>query len=113
MISHTVLDAEIKLLDEQIASYKARNAAVPDELTDRRQEVKLKMDLLLIQVQTQQLSLPVYIEQLKKKIIDEKQTAIRMRQAGRQEQARSALRRFKLMEKEVAEVEEAQARGDL
>jgi hypothetical protein len=75
------------------------------QLAERLQTVEFKLQLLVLQVQSGELSLEAYLQQLKASIQANKQLAIRLKQNGLTAEAREALRRAKTMEQEISEVE--------
>ncbi|CAG8564590.1 2963_t:CDS:10 [Ambispora leptoticha] len=113
LVSNLVLEQEINLVNNQIASLQAQRKPVSDDLVDRKQALEIKMNLLIIQVQTGQLTMEKYLDQVKKSISSFKKLALFFKQAGKLDEAKRALARSKIMEKEIKEVEEAMANGAL
>ncbi|CAG8592425.1 4859_t:CDS:2, partial [Ambispora gerdemannii] len=111
LVSNLVLEQEINLVNNQIASLQAQHKPVSDDLVDRKQALEIKMNLLVIQVQTGQLTMEKYLDQVRKSILNFKKLALFFKQAGKLEEAKRALARSKIMEKEIKEVEEAMANG--
>jgi hypothetical protein len=56
-MSNNVLEHEQKVVNEAIAGFKARGATVPDDLTDRQQQIDIRISLLVLQVQTGKLTM--------------------------------------------------------
>ncbi len=106
MISNDVLEAEQESVQKQIQQYAAQRKEPPEDLVDRKQQIDLKLNLLQIQVQTGQLTMEAYMEQLQQKIENERKTAAQLVKAGKREWAKLALVRVKIMEKELASAEE-------
>lgn len=85
IVSNDVLEYEIDAVNTQLAAQKA---APPESLIDRKQALELKMNLLVIRVQTGQLSPEDYVEQLKKKIEEDTNLARKLVSMGKKDWAR-------------------------
>ncbi|KAI3636021.1 hypothetical protein MIR68_005902 [Amoeboaphelidium protococcarum] len=109
IVSNNVLEMlqteTIKAIAEQRSTRSGKSV---DDLNDLKQRVDLKMNLLVIQVQTGQLTMERYLAQLKQSIEDHKQMALRFKQLGNLDYARKALARVKVMQ---SEYEEASQQG--
>ncbi|RKP24560.1 hypothetical protein SYNPS1DRAFT_23368 [Syncephalis pseudoplumigaleata] len=103
MASNMVLEAEQERLQAQLQT-KPANAA---ELRDRLQSVQIKLNMLVLQVQTEALTLPAYIESVRQSIEKTKRHALQFKRLRRMDKAREAMQRLKIMQQEVAEVEQA------
>nr|CAG8436958.1 13447_t:CDS:2 [Entrophospora candida]CAG8438916.1 6698_t:CDS:2 [Entrophospora candida] len=111
--SNLVLQNEIELITNQITTLEAQRKPIPEDLLDRQNELEIKMNLLLISVQTNELTMAEYIERVKASIVNCKKLALFFKKAGKLDEAKKALRRSKIMEDEVKEVEEAIKSGVL
>ncbi|KAI3654953.1 hypothetical protein MP228_000333 [Amoeboaphelidium protococcarum] len=104
IVSNNVLEMlqteTIKAIAEQRST---RSGNSVDDLNDVKQRIDLKMNLLVIQVQTGQLTMERYLAQLKQSIEDHKQMALRFKQLGNLDYARKALARIKVMQQEYEE----------
>ncbi|CAG8678626.1 12706_t:CDS:2 [Funneliformis caledonium] len=110
-LNNLVIQNELDVVNNQIAILEAQRKPVPDDLTDRKASLEIKQNLLVIQVETGQLTLDKYIDQVRVNIISCKKLALIFKKAGKLEEAKKALVRSKVMEGEVKEVEEAMASG--
>lgn len=90
---------------------EAQHKSIPDDLTDRKNALEIKQNLLVIQVQTGQLTMDKYLDQVRISIVDCKKLALVFKKANKLDEAKKALGRSKIMEGEVKEVEEAMASG--
>ncbi|RIA99742.1 hypothetical protein C1645_746568 [Glomus cerebriforme] len=111
LVSNLVIQHEVETVNAQIATLEAQRKSVPDDLTDRKNALEIKQNLLVIQVQTGQLTMDKYLDQVRASIISCKKLALVFKKAGKLEEAKKALGRSKIMESEVKEVEEAMASG--
>jgi hypothetical protein len=100
LISNDVLEWELENINKKIASM---NGTAPEDLTERKQAVEFKLSFLQVQVQTGQLSEEAYFQQLKAKILFEKNLATKLVKQGQRLPAALALKRAKIMEKELQE----------
>ncbi|RHZ49946.1 hypothetical protein Glove_508g6 [Diversispora epigaea] len=113
MVSSKLLQQESELIDAQIVSLQTQQKPVPEDLLDRKSAIQIKMNLMEIQVQTGQLTIDKYMENVKNYIINCKKLALIFKKAGRLEEAKKLLSRSKLMESEVKEIEEAMSGGGM
>lgn len=84
-----------------MASYKVKKQEPPDDLLDRQQQVQLALTMLQTKVETGQLDQDTYLNQLKAKVVEEKQRAGMFAKQGKKDWGLLALRRAKIMEGEV------------
>jgi hypothetical protein len=56
-VSNNVLEFEERRVSAEIEAQSKRKATVPEELTDRKQQLEIKMQLLVLQVQTGKLTM--------------------------------------------------------
>ncbi len=85
----------------EIASLTSKKQPVPEELADKKSAIELKLTLLQVQVTTGQLDQEMYMNQLKEKIAFEKSLATKLAKQSKKDLATVALRRVKVMEKEL------------
>ncbi|CAG8534892.1 9206_t:CDS:2 [Acaulospora morrowiae] len=111
LVSSKLLQQESEIIDAEIATLNAQQKPVPDELLDRKSAIQIKMSLMEVQVQTGQLTIDKYIEQVKASVVSCKKLALVFKKAGKLEAAKKVLVRSKVMEGEVKEIEEAMASG--
>lgn len=52
-----MLEYEERIVSTEIEVYSKRKVPVPDELSDRKQQLEIKMQLLVLQVQTGKLTM--------------------------------------------------------
>ncbi|KAG0253282.1 Coiled-coil and C2 domain-containing protein 1B [Mortierella polycephala] len=114
LVSNMVLENEIQATQKMIHDAKAvGNNEVAEEYQDRQAQLEIKMKLLVLQVQTGQLTMEAYCERVKDRIGKDKRLAIELKKLGMVSEAKRALMRSKVMENEMKEVEEAMAaQGD-
>jgi hypothetical protein len=106
IVSNMVLENEIGLVNSAISAYHGN---VPDDLMDHKQALEIKMNMLVIQVQTGGLSIDQYLANVKARIEQDKKCALVFKRAGRLDLAKQALRRKKIAQDEVDEAETAMA----
>ncbi|KAI8048582.1 hypothetical protein BDF22DRAFT_779163 [Syncephalis plumigaleata] len=103
IVSNMVLEAEQEQIQAQLQGKPANSA----ELRDRLQSVQIKLNMLVLQVQTGTLTLPAYIQNVRQSIEQTKRQALQFKRLNRMDKAREAMNRLKIMQQEVAEVEQA------
>ncbi|KAH8556654.1 hypothetical protein BGW37DRAFT_417265 [Umbelopsis sp. PMI_123] len=106
IVSNMVLENEIGLVNSAIA---ACQGTVPDNLIDQKQALEIKMNMLVIQVQSGGLTIEQYLNNVKSRIEQDKKCALIFKRAGRLDLAKQALRRKKIAQDEVDEAEAAMA----
>lgn len=113
IVSNMVLEYEINLATNALAgnSNKQLSAQAREDLIDRKQALEIKMNMLVIQVQTGMLDMETYLAEVKKRIEREKQLALLFKKHQRLDLAKAALARKKIMQDEVDEAEAAMAQG--
>ncbi|KAF9290691.1 Coiled-coil and C2 domain-containing protein 1B [Mortierella antarctica] len=114
LTSNMVLEAEIQAAQEQIHNAKAvGNSEAADDYQDRLTQLEIKMKLLMLQVQTGQLTMEGYCKAVNARVDKDKQLAIQLNRLGLRTEAAKAMKRCKIMAAEMKEVEEAMAaQGD-
>lgn len=88
----------------EIATLTTKKQLVPEDLTDKKAALELKITVLQVQVSSGQLDQDKYVGQLKEKIAFEKELATKLSKQGKKDLATLALRRVKVMEKEVEQI---------
>ena len=101
MFSNDVLEWALAKVESEIAEYKSKRKEVPDELETRKTNIEIKIQILSIQVQTEQLTEEAYVELVQQKIAEEKELTKKYSSAGNKEAALLALTRAKIMTKEL------------
>ncbi|KAG0233085.1 hypothetical protein BGX31_004943, partial [Mortierella sp. GBA43] len=110
LVSNMVLESEIQLAQQMIQSANAAgNSEAAEELQDRLTQLEIKLKLLVLQVQTGQLTMDVYCQAVNARIEKDKKLAIDLKRLGMLTEAKKALARYKVMAQEMKEVEEAMA----
>jgi hypothetical protein len=66
--SNAVLEYEQQKIEKEIENLKRAKKKIPEELTDRLAQVKLKLNLLALQIETGQLTIESYAQMLKNEI---------------------------------------------
>ncbi|KAG0037758.1 Coiled-coil and C2 domain-containing protein 1B [Podila clonocystis] len=114
LTSNMVLESEIQAAQEQIHNAKAvGNSEAADDYQDRLTQLEIKMKLLMLQVQTGQLTMEGYCQAVNARVDKDKQLAIQLNRLGMRTEAAKAMKRYKIMATEMKEVEEAMAaQGD-
>ncbi|OZJ01965.1 hypothetical protein BZG36_05599 [Bifiguratus adelaidae] len=69
-------------------------------IADRKQALDIKINILVIQVQTGQLTMDAYLQQVESRLARDTQLALLFKKAGKLEMAARAMKRRKIMQKE-------------
>ncbi len=93
-----MLEHEFKLVESQSE----------EEAIDRKHAIEIKLNMLVVLVQTGQLTMEMYLENVAKSIKRTKQLALLLSKLGRNDLAKKALKRIKIMQAEVDEVANSQ-----
>jgi hypothetical protein len=101
-----VLENEIGLVNSAIAAF---HGSIPDDLMDQKQALEIKMNMLVIQVQTGLLTMDQYLANVEARMEQDKKCALIFKRAGRLDLAKQALRRKKIAQEEVEEAKAAMA----
>ncbi|KAF9135960.1 Coiled-coil and C2 domain-containing protein 1B [Mortierella sp. 14UC] len=110
LVSNMVLESEIQIAQQMIHDAKAvGNVEAAEEYQDRLMQLEIKLKLLVLQVQTGQLTMDVYCRSVYDKITRDKKLAVELKRLGMVPEAKRALGRSKIMVQEMKEVEEAMA----
>ncbi|XP_049851209.1 uncharacterized protein LOC126325543 [Schistocerca gregaria] len=105
IVSYAVLDSIQSRLLNQMRQQSASSSAHPDaqQLQTQLLQVQAKMQLIVVQIQRGILTPEKYRALLEEKIRAELQLAISLKARGREPEARLALGRAKIMQKEIEE----------
>jgi hypothetical protein len=94
-----VLEHEMKLVDAGVGN--------KEDLMDRKQALEIKMNMLVIQVQTGMLDMESYLNSVQKRMEQDRQLAIVFKKFNRLDLAKAALVRKKIMQDELEEAKAA------
>ncbi|PHZ07675.1 uncharacterized protein RHIMIDRAFT_273911 [Rhizopus microsporus ATCC 52813] len=109
IVSNMVLEHEMSLVNAALASPQSKNK---DDLMDRKQALEIKMNMLVIQVQTGILDMETYLNDVEKRIEQDRRLALVFKKHNRLDLAKSALTRKKIMQDELNEARAALAEND-
>lgn len=109
IVSNMVLEHEMSLINAALASPQSKNK---DDLMDRKQALEIKMNMLIIQVQTGILDMETYLNDVEKRIEQDRRLALVFKKHNRLDLAKSALTRKKIMQDELNEARAALAEND-
>ena len=101
MVSNDVLEWALAEVEKQILLQKKQNQPVSEELITKQQQIDMKLQILVIQIQSGQMSEEAYISMVEKKITEEKEIARKYIKENKKEAAQLALLRAKIMTKEL------------
>lgn len=102
-----VMEHELGLVNAGLAS--KQSAKSKEDLMDRKQALEIKMNMLVIQVQTGMLDMNTYLENVQKRLESDRRLAIVFKKHHRLDLARAALVRKKIMQVELDEARTAMA----
>jgi hypothetical protein len=108
MVSNMVLEYELELCNKEISKTKNKHEGknMHEEIEDRKMQIDIKMQMLVLAVQTGSIDMPTYLSQVKASIASVKKIALVFKRSGKMDLAKSALNRIKIMESEVSQAEE-------
>ncbi|KAG2222805.1 hypothetical protein INT45_011615 [Circinella minor] len=109
IISNMVLDYEINNANNALASKKPLDGTTKEDLMDRKQSLDIKMNMLIIQVQTGVLDMDTYLSNVRKRMDRDRQLALIFKKHNRLDLAKIALARKKIMQDEIEEATTAMA----
>ncbi|KAG0208709.1 Coiled-coil and C2 domain-containing protein 1B [Mortierella sp. GBA30] len=110
LVSNMVLEHEIQEAQRLLHDSRAvGNHETAEEYQDRLTQLEIKMKLLVLQVQTGQLTMEAYCHAVNVRIAKDKKLALELKKLGMIPEAKKALARSKIMAQEMKEVEEAMA----
>lgn len=101
IVSNNVLEFEQKSVNMEIEALQKKKLTVPDELTDRRQQIEIKLSLLILQVQSGKLTMDAYLGQLREAVVTVKQQALAFKRLNNLEMAKRALKRLAILQQEL------------
>jgi len=103
MMSHSVLGWRKEALEAEIASAKAKKLSEDeiDALAAKRDDIEHKMTILIVLVQSGQLSQEEYIRRVKVKIGEEEELAQRLASINRLEDVALCKKRIQIMKEEI------------
>ncbi|CDS07845.1 hypothetical protein LRAMOSA01794 [Lichtheimia ramosa] len=107
IVSNMVLEHELSLVNNALAG--KLSAQAKEELMDRKQALDIKMNMLVIQVQTGLLDMDTYLQNTRKRLERDRQLALIFKKHNRLDIAKGALTRKKIMQDEIEEAEAAMA----
>lgn len=106
-VSNDVLQDEIDSLGHMIAVKKTKREEIPESLQKRYDQATFCIMMLEQSVSEGKLSLEEYLERLRASIAFHRELALDLKSKGNIVDAKRVLRRFKLMQKELAAAEES------
>ncbi|KAI7831377.1 hypothetical protein BC939DRAFT_498827 [Gamsiella multidivaricata] len=110
LVSNMVLESEIQRAQQMVHDARAvGNKEAAEEHQDRLTQLEIKMKLLVLQVQTGQLTMDAYCQTVNARIEKDKKLAMEFKRLNMLPEAKRALTRYMIMAKEMKEVEEAMA----
>jgi hypothetical protein len=107
IVSNMVMEHEMGLVSAGIASKLP--AKTKEDLMDRKQALEIKMNMLVIQVQTGILDMDTYLENVQKRMEADRRLALIFKKHNRLDLAKAALVRKKIMQDELDEARAAMA----
>lgn len=110
IVSNMVMEHELGLVNAGIATKQTTKSK--EDLMDRKQALEIKMNMLVIQVQTGMLDMNTYLENVQKRMENDRRLAIIFKKHNRLDLARAALVRKKIMQDELDEARAAMAEDD-
>ncbi|KAG0255113.1 Coiled-coil and C2 domain-containing protein 1B [Actinomortierella ambigua] len=110
LVSNNVLESEIELAKQGIKTATAAGKTEQvDEYQDRLMQLEVKMQLLVVQVQSGLLTMDQYCARVKARMEKDKALALFFKKRQMILEAKKALGRLKIMQAEMKEVEDALA----
>lgn len=103
IVSNDVYEYEIEQMKQQINSTKQHD----DELTSRLQTAEVQLQLLVIAVQKEQLTLDMYINRLNAAIKRDTLIAIQLNKLGKKQDALQLMKHIKIMKQEIETASQA------
>ncbi|KAI8380898.1 uncharacterized protein BYT42DRAFT_564612 [Radiomyces spectabilis] len=110
IVSNMVLEHEMRVVNTALSSKQSTKAE--EDLMDRKQALEIKMNMLVIQVQTGILDMATYLKAVQTRMDRDRQLALLFKKHQRLDLAKIALTRKKIMQDELEEAEAAMAAGD-
>jgi hypothetical protein len=110
IVSNMVMEHEMGLVNAGIASKQP--AKSKEDLMDRKQALEIKMNMLVIQVQTGILDMNTYLDNVQKRMDADRRLALIFKKYNRLDLAKAALVRKKIMQDELEEARAAMAQQE-
>jgi hypothetical protein len=110
IVSNMVMEHEMGLANAGMASKQPAKAK--EDLMDRKQALEIKMNMLVIQVQTGMLDMDTYLENVQKRMDNDRRLALIFKKHNRLDLAKAALVRKKIMQDELDEARAAMAENE-
>ncbi|EPZ33237.1 hypothetical protein O9G_001588 [Rozella allomycis CSF55] len=99
--SNLLMEKEIERIDALIINNRG---TAPECLEDRKQQLQIKINMLVLQVQTGSLTLDEYMKRVNRQIEIEKRCALEYKKANKIQHATMCMWRIKIMKGEIDEV---------
>ncbi|KAG1297605.1 hypothetical protein G6F66_002458 [Rhizopus arrhizus] len=107
IVSNMVLEHELAVVNAALSKSKAK-----EDFMDRKQALEIKMNMLVIQVQTGILDMETYLKDVEKRMEQDRRLALVFKKNNRLDLAKAALTRKKIMQDELDEARAAMAEND-
>lgn len=107
IVSNMVLEHELAVVNAALSKSKAK-----EDFMDRKQALEIKMNMLVIQVQTGMLDMETYLKDVEKRMEQDRRLALVFKKNNRLDLAKAALTRKKIMQDELDEARAAMAEND-
>ena len=104
IVSNMVMEHEMGLVNVGLANKSNKNK---EDLMDRKQDIEIKMNMLVIQVQTGMLDMNTYLDNVQKRMDADRRLALIFKKHNRLDLAKAALTRKKIMQDELEEARAA------
>jgi len=115
IVSYNVLGAELEELSNMRSALEAKGAIIPTTFEGRHQALEFRQEMLQIQVDTGQLSLEAYLDQLRAAVAKEKARFAQLKVAAKEGAGalvtKAAIRANKRAQTMQQEIDEAMAAG--
>ncbi|CAO3575997.1 unnamed protein product [Absidia cylindrospora] len=109
LVSNMVLEHEINVASAALGNSNSSGGRTKEEWMDRKQALDIKMNMLVIQVQTGMLDMQQYLDSVEKRMQRDRQLALVFKKHQRLDLAKLALARKKIMQDELDEAKAAMA----
>ncbi|KAJ3383554.1 hypothetical protein HDU92_004070 [Lobulomyces angularis] len=104
MRSNYVIESEYNETLAEIKKFETNGKPIPEELTTKKIGLEIRMQLLITSVQTGALSMEGHLANCKNDVLELKKLTLRFMHHGRKDLAKLALKRTKIVEKEVTDI---------
>ncbi|KAI8082909.1 uncharacterized protein BX664DRAFT_268110 [Halteromyces radiatus] len=109
LVSNMVLEHELTVANQALNTGKSDSRRTKEDWLDRKQALDIKMNMLVIQVQTGMLDMQTYLDNVEKRMNRDRQLALIFKKNHRLDLAKLALGRKKIMQDELDEAKAAMA----